>query len=61
MTAGFSIAVLCAGHDRGGFTCGVEALDRYFREQVSQDVKRRATACYVAWMWGAAKWLAVTP
>jgi ribosomal protein S18 acetylase RimI-like enzyme len=26
----------------------VEALDRYFREQVTQDVRRRATACYVA-------------
>lgn len=30
------------------FTCGVDALDRYFREQVGQDVRRRATACYVA-------------
>ena len=30
------------------FACGVEALDRYFREQVGQDIKRRATACYVA-------------
>ena len=48
MTQAFSIAVLGAAHDRAGFTCGVEALDRYFREQVSQDVKRRATACYVA-------------
>jgi len=42
------MAILDAGHDRAAFTCGVEALDRYFREQVSQDVKRRATACYVA-------------
>ena len=24
-----------------------EALDRYFREQVTVDVRRRATACYV--------------
>jgi GNAT superfamily N-acetyltransferase len=44
----FSIVVLGGGHDRAAFSCGVEALDRYFREQVSQDVKRRATACYVA-------------
>lgn len=26
----------------------MEALDRYFREQVTQDVRRRATVCYVA-------------
>jgi len=26
----------------------VERLDRYFREQVGQDVRRRAAACYVA-------------
>ena len=48
MTEGFSIAALASGHDRAGFSCGVEPLDRYFREQVGQDVKRRATACYVA-------------
>ena len=35
-------------HDRKAFNCGVEPLDRYFRVQASQDVKRRATACYVA-------------
>lgn len=34
--------------DRGGFLSGVEALDRYFRTQVSQDVRRRVAACYVA-------------
>ncbi|MGO8673489.1 MAG: GNAT family N-acetyltransferase [Capsulimonadaceae bacterium] len=37
-----------AGHNRLGFTCGVEPLDRYFREQVTQDIRRRATACFVA-------------
>jgi ribosomal protein S18 acetylase RimI-like enzyme len=26
----------------------VDALDRYFREQAGQDVRRRATACFVA-------------
>lgn len=35
-------------HDRTGFSCGVGPLDRYFREQVTQDVRRRVTACYVA-------------
>lgn len=33
---------------RGQFCCGVEALDRYFHRQVSQDIRRRLTACYVA-------------
>jgi GNAT superfamily N-acetyltransferase len=35
-------------HDRSAFTCGVEALDRYFRSQVGQDVRRRVTTCFVA-------------
>lgn len=39
---------LGAGHDRTKFTCGVHALDRYFQEQVSQDERRRVTACFVA-------------
>jgi ribosomal protein S18 acetylase RimI-like enzyme len=39
---------LGAQHKRDVFACGVEPLDRYFREQVGQDVRRRATACYVA-------------
>jgi ribosomal protein S18 acetylase RimI-like enzyme len=33
---------------RGLFCCGVDALDRYFHRQVSQDIRRRLTACYVA-------------
>jgi ribosomal protein S18 acetylase RimI-like enzyme len=43
----FLIEVL-AGHDRTGFSCGVEVLDRYLRQQLTQDVRRRVTACYVA-------------
>jgi GNAT superfamily N-acetyltransferase len=35
-------------HDRGEFSCGSEALDRYFKLQVSQDVRRRVTHCFVA-------------
>lgn len=34
--------------DRATFSCGVEALDHYFRRQVTQDMHRRVTACYVA-------------
>ena len=48
MTAPFAIEVLASQHDRKAFSCGVLALDRYFREQVTQDVRRRATTCYVA-------------
>ena len=35
-------------HDRAAFTCGKEPLDRYLREQVSQDVKRRVAAVFIA-------------
>lgn len=48
MTAAFRLEVLSAAHDRSTFASGDAALDRYFREQVTQDVRRRATACYVA-------------
>ena len=34
--------------DRSNFSSGSEPLDRYFRTQVSQDIRRRVTACYVA-------------
>lgn len=48
MPGPYRIAVLGPGHVRAAFTSGVAALDRYFREQVTQDMRRRATACYVA-------------
>jgi ribosomal protein S18 acetylase RimI-like enzyme len=35
-------------HDRSSFDCGVLALNRYFGEQASQDVKRRLSNCFVA-------------
>jgi ribosomal protein S18 acetylase RimI-like enzyme len=34
-------------HDRAAFSCGVEALDRYLREQASQDARRHAAAPFV--------------
>jgi GNAT superfamily N-acetyltransferase len=34
-------------HDREGFVCRVEQLDRYIRERAASDVKRRVAACYV--------------
>ena len=48
MTVPFRIEVLGTGHDKEVFSCGVDALDRYFLERVTQDMRRRATACYVA-------------
>lgn len=44
----FSVVPLNPEADRSGFECGVEPLDRYFRTQVSQDIKRRVTACFTA-------------
>jgi ribosomal protein S18 acetylase RimI-like enzyme len=42
------IVELLADHDREGFTCGTEALDRYFKSQVTQDIRRHVTNCFVA-------------
>jgi GNAT superfamily N-acetyltransferase len=36
-----------AGHDRANFASGSDALDRYFRQRVSQDVRRRVANCFV--------------
>lgn len=35
-------------HCRHTFDSGSESLDRYFRQHVTQDVRRRVTTCYVA-------------
>ena len=34
-------------HDRSNFSSGNERIDRYFRQTVSQDIKRNYAACYV--------------
>lgn len=44
----FTLVALDRRLKRTGFTCGVPALDRYFREQVGQDVDRRFASCFVA-------------
>jgi len=41
------IEQLGSHHNRSVFSCGVESLDRYFRTQANQDVKRRANAVFV--------------
>jgi GNAT superfamily N-acetyltransferase len=48
VTSPFRIELLASKHSRTSFSCGVDALDRYLREQASQDMRRRATSCYVA-------------
>lgn len=48
MSAPFRIELLTDQHDRKGFSCGQEALDRYFQTQVSQDMRRRVANCFVA-------------
>jgi len=45
--AAFVSARLASHHDRSKFTCGVEALDRYFKQQVTQDMRRRIANCFV--------------
>ncbi len=44
----FRVAALGATHDRSGFNSGSEPLDRYFQQQITQDIRRRVTACFVA-------------
>ena len=42
------LQVLGDGHDRTRFNSGSEPLDRYLRERVTQDIRRRFSACFVA-------------
>ena len=48
MATKFTVAALDLEANRSEFCCGSELLDRYFRTQVSQDIKRRVAACFVA-------------
>jgi GNAT superfamily N-acetyltransferase len=40
-------APLGDSHDRAGFSCGVESLDRYLQAQAGQDMRRRANGVFV--------------
>lgn len=44
----FQLVSLDTMHDRAAFNSGSEPLDRYLREHVTQDIRRRVTACFVA-------------
>lgn len=46
--APFRVTSLEADHDRTLFNCGSMPLDGYFHRQVTQDIRRRVTACFVA-------------
>jgi GNAT superfamily N-acetyltransferase len=46
--APFRVVTLDDEFDRSTFTSGVAPLDTYFQERVTQDVRRRVTACFVA-------------
>ena len=42
------IEPLTSVHDRPGFKCGVDSLDKYIRTQAGQDIKRHISRIYVA-------------
>jgi ribosomal protein S18 acetylase RimI-like enzyme len=44
----FQIELLDPARDRSVFSCGSAPLDRYFHNQVTQDIRRHVTACFVA-------------
>lgn len=44
----FHIEPLASKHERGGFTCAVLALDRYFATQAGQDAQRGFATVFVA-------------
>lgn len=44
----FRVVPLDHSRDRSRFDSGFEPLDRYFKERVTQDIKRKVTACFVA-------------
>ena len=48
MSARFVIEPLARRHKRTEFSCGNDRIDSYFREVVSQDVKRDYATCFVA-------------
>jgi ribosomal protein S18 acetylase RimI-like enzyme len=43
----FRFEALSDSHDRAAFCCGDDVLDRYFQTQVTQDMRRRITNCFV--------------
>lgn len=46
--APFQLARLDVSHERARFNSDSEPLNRYLREQVTQDIRRRSATCFVA-------------
>jgi hypothetical protein len=44
---GCRVEALGKQHDRKSFSCGVERLDRYIKEQAGQDARKRVAAAFV--------------
>jgi len=45
----YAIELLAEKHNRNAFDCGVESLNRYLRQQATQDIRRNvATVCVAA-------------
>lgn len=44
----YVIQPLGKDHDREAFSCGVEPLDRYFKQQAGQEGRRHVANCFVA-------------
>lgn len=44
----FQVAQLNKAHERTSFNSESEPLNRYLREQATQDIRRRVAACFVA-------------
>jgi ribosomal protein S18 acetylase RimI-like enzyme len=48
LSSRLTIARLQPLHERAKFASGAAPLDRYFRDYVTQDIRRRITNCFVA-------------
>lgn len=44
---GFVTEALTDSHDRTAFSCGIEELDRYVKNRIGQDARRKAAAPFV--------------
>lgn len=53
MSFPYRIEELSRVHDRSTFSCGSPPLDRYIREQATQDIRRQVTKCFVTLEAGA--------
>jgi GNAT superfamily N-acetyltransferase len=43
----FRVELLDTHHDRESFSCGVESLDRYLKQQAGQDARRRLAVVFI--------------